>query len=76
MVLSEVLRDREAQIGFKKNKEALLDHQDDEFIRQQEEERERGKLADIEAAKQRIKAQHEVALFQLKQLVIKIYNGN
>ena len=70
MVLSEVLREREVQIGFKKTKEALLDHQDDEFIRQQEEEKERGKLADIEAAKQRIKAKHEVALFQLKQLVI------
>ena len=66
-MLSEVLREREKQIECKKARQYLLKLQDKEYLRLQEEEREKGMHADIESAKERTKATKETCLYQLSQ---------
>lgn len=68
--LSEVLKEREAQIAFKNKRDELYKMQDEAYARYQEEERERGKMADMQSAEERNRAKAEVAKFQLTQLVV------
>ena len=65
--MSEVLREREKQIMFKNTRKHLLDLQDKEYLLLQEEEMEKGRLADLEATRERIKARKNTCDFQKSQ---------
>jgi len=67
LLLTEVLRERDAQVEYKKRREQAVKAQEALYLRAQEKERERGTLEDIKAARERAQARDVVARFQLKQ---------
>lgn len=69
MLLSEVLRERDQQVEYKKRRETALQGQDKHYLEAQARERENGVRADLEAAGRRAKERNMVAKFQLAQSV-------
>ena len=68
-MLSEVMREREQQIKCKNVRKDLLDLQEKEYLRLQEEAREKAILAELESSKERAKANKETHQYQLTQYV-------
>lgn len=68
-MLSEILKEREAQISFKKQRSDIYKDRDQMYQRYQEELREKTKVADMLAAQERSKAVSEIAAYQAKQYV-------
>ena len=75
-MLSEVLREREQQIAFKKRRAALLQEKDNEYLRFQAMERERGISSDQQLAEQLARAKDQVSKFQLMQYVAELHTNN
>lgn len=65
--MSEISREREAQIAFKNKKRDIYKNQDEAFLRYQEEIREKSQVADMLTAQERTKAAKELSSYQLKQ---------
>jgi hypothetical protein len=68
LVLSEVLRERNAQIKFKNERKDIYKTVEDEYVRYQEELREKSRLADLEAAKDRDRVNKQLVAYQLEQI--------
>ncbi|XP_003386126.1 PREDICTED: coiled-coil domain-containing protein 173-like [Amphimedon queenslandica] len=68
LLLSEILKEREAQIAFKKQRSDMYKDRDQMYQRYQEELREKTKVADTLAAQERSKAVSEIAAYQAKQI--------
>jgi hypothetical protein len=71
LLLSEVLRERDAQLEYKTRKQEVAKMADQKYILIQEEEREKGIAADEKASLERAKAQHETSKFQAMQVAEK-----
>ena len=67
LLLSEVLRERDAQVEYKQRREEALRNQDAKYVEFQAAQREAAIRADLEAAQQRAKEKDVVARFQLDQ---------
>ncbi|KAL5496481.1 hypothetical protein EMCRGX_G012777 [Ephydatia muelleri] len=68
LVLTEVLREREAQLKLKQAKEERSKHISDKYIQVQEQALEQAAQAEREVALQKTKEKDEVARFQLSQI--------
>lgn len=73
LLLSEVLKEREAQIAFKAKRQNMYKDLDNAYAIYQEEAREKGKLADMISAQERAKEVAKISSFQLEQYVILVY---
>ncbi|CAI7992319.1 Coiled-coil domain-containing protein 173 [Geodia barretti] len=71
LLLSEVMRERDAQLEYKKKKEEVAKTVDQTYIDIQQEERERGIAADHEAAVERGRTRVETAKFNAIQIAEK-----
>ena len=67
LLLSNVLKEREAQVAFNHARQGRYKAQDENYHRIQMEELERKNLADRLQAEEKAKAQAEVTRFQLRQ---------
>ena len=67
LLLSEVLRERGAQLEYKQKKELALKNQDAKYLEFEKAQREAGIRADMEAALKRAKEKGAVAKFQREQ---------
>ncbi|XP_065185367.1 cilia- and flagella- associated protein 210-like [Sycon ciliatum] len=68
LVLSEVLREREAQVDFKKRKEVRKQGMDAQYLRRIEEDRVKALHDEAEKRKKRIAASQQTVDYQLKQM--------
>ncbi|XP_022099019.1 coiled-coil domain-containing protein 173-like [Acanthaster planci] len=75
LLLTEVLKEREAQIDLKKQREAALSGKDKDLLARYQRELEEGILEDHKKAVKAIKERKEVAEFQLKQIEKHIADG-
>ena len=67
LVLSEVLREREKQIDFKKKKAELYKNEDEVYLKWQAEQREKARIAEMEAAAIRAKEMSDLTAYQMSQ---------
>ena len=67
LLLSNVLKEREAQLAFNRARQGRYKAQDEKYHQMQMEELERKNLADRLQAEEKAKAQVEVTHFQLQQ---------
>ena len=67
LLLTEVLKEREAQIELKNAREAANQGKDKELLKRHERELEEGILADQEKAVGRLRARKDIAEFQKSQ---------
>lgn len=71
LLLSEVLRERDAQLEYKKKRQEAAKRVDQKHICMQEEERGKGIAADQNASIERAKAKHETSKFHAMQIAEK-----
>ena len=62
-----MLREREKQIEIKKKREELYKDQDEFYLKWQAEQRERARVADMEAAAIRAKEMSDLTAYQMSQ---------